>query len=246
MTEPAKTTHHRCWICNQRATHVMTRPGSITLHACDHHTRIDRDEAVARGWTVEAIRTINWPSREEWQAKAERAERTSCFTRQRVSSDPADWLTPDELIEGKKAAAKLVRPARIALGKADQVHERYTLNQYYRDAAEEDADVDAVASGWWQVARIARSVDILPDLADRLTALSERMRQARDTAAETAEEAAVAKVIAARASDEGWAKKLQRRARIERGPQLTTITIHEDGTSTVSGPVPYQPPRPRA
>lgn len=49
-------THYCCWICDQRATHVMTRPGSITLHACDHHTRIDRDEAISRGWTVEAVR----------------------------------------------------------------------------------------------------------------------------------------------------------------------------------------------
>lgn len=48
-------THHRCWICNQRATHVMTREGSITLYACDAQIRIDRDEAISRGWTVETI-----------------------------------------------------------------------------------------------------------------------------------------------------------------------------------------------
>jgi hypothetical protein len=189
-------------------------------------------------------RAINWPSREEWQAKAEHAERTSCFARQRVSSDPADWLTAEELDEGKKAAAKLVRATRIALGKADRVADRYTLNQYNRDATEEDADVDAIASGWWQIARIARSVETLPELADRLTVLSEKMRQARDTAAEAAEEAAIAKAVALRASDAGWAKELERRARAERGPQLTTITVHEDGSSTVSGPVPFRPPWP--
>jgi hypothetical protein len=50
---------HRCWVCNQHATHVMTRAGSNTLYACDHHTRIDRDEAVSRGWTVERTPRLN-------------------------------------------------------------------------------------------------------------------------------------------------------------------------------------------
>ena len=43
----------KCWdACTQPATHVMTREGSNTLHACDHHTRVDRAEAESRGWTV--------------------------------------------------------------------------------------------------------------------------------------------------------------------------------------------------
>lgn len=44
-----------CWECKQPATHTLTRAGSITLHACDHHTRIDRAEAETRGWTVARI-----------------------------------------------------------------------------------------------------------------------------------------------------------------------------------------------
>lgn len=43
-----------CWTCAQPATHVLTREGSITLHACDNCTRIDRAHAEARGWTVTA------------------------------------------------------------------------------------------------------------------------------------------------------------------------------------------------
>lgn len=41
-----------CWNCRQPATHTLTRDGSITLHACDNCTRIDRTEAESRGWTV--------------------------------------------------------------------------------------------------------------------------------------------------------------------------------------------------
>lgn len=44
-----------CWNCTQPATHTLTREGSITLHACDNCTRIDRAEAESRGWTITAI-----------------------------------------------------------------------------------------------------------------------------------------------------------------------------------------------
>ncbi|WP_405747888.1 hypothetical protein [Streptomyces canus] len=189
-------------------------------------------------------RTIDWPTRDEWQAKAEQSERTSCFPRQRVSSDPADWLTADEIDEGRKLAAKLVRATRIALGKADRVADRYDMNDWNRRAVDEDADVDDVASGWWQIARYARSVDVIPEAADHLTALSESMRQKRDSAADAAEEQAVAKAVAEGATDEAWEKELKRRTRVERGPQVTTITVHEDGSSTVSEPVPFRPPWP--
>ncbi|MDX2658344.1 hypothetical protein PV402_39860 [Streptomyces scabiei] len=189
-------------------------------------------------------RTINWPTREEWQAKAEHAARTSCFTRERVSSDPADWISAEEMTEGRKLAAKLVRATRTALGKAGRAGERPALNQWNRDAIDEDADVDDVASGWWQIARYARSVEVVPEAADRLTALAEAMRQARDEASSAAEEQAVAKAVAGRATDEAWAKELERRARVERGPQVTTITVHADGSSTVSEPEPLRPPWP--
>lgn len=48
----AKVGHVPCWICAQPATHTLTREGSITLHACDNCTRIDRQQAEARGWTI--------------------------------------------------------------------------------------------------------------------------------------------------------------------------------------------------
>jgi hypothetical protein len=53
MNATAKSTFTKCWdACREPATHVMTREGSIPLHACDRHTRIDRAEAESRGWTV--------------------------------------------------------------------------------------------------------------------------------------------------------------------------------------------------
>lgn len=193
---------------------------------------------------VQMPRTISWPTREEWQAKAEQSARTSCFARERVSPDPADWLSASQITEGRAVAAKLVRATRIALGKAGLADERPGLNQWYRFAADEDATVDDLASGWFHVARYARTVQVMPEAADRLAVLGEALRTARDAAAEAAEEEAVAKALATRASDEGWAKELERRARIERGPQITTRTIHEDGSSTAEGPVPFQSPWP--
>jgi predicted transcriptional regulator len=186
-------------------------------------------------------RTIEWPTREQWQEKAEQAERTSCFPRQRVSSAPADWLTTDEMDEACKLSAKLVRATRIALGKAGRTGERYDMNDWNRRALDEDADVDDVAGGWWQIARYARSVEVQPEFADRLTVLAESMRRARDEAAEESTEKAVAEAVARRATDAGWERELQRRARIEQGPQLTTITVYEDGSTTVSDPVPFRP-----
>ncbi|GAB2717946.1 hypothetical protein [Streptomyces bullii] len=51
-TETPKKAFAKCWVCNQPATHVFTRAGSNTLHACDSCTRIDRAEAESRGWII--------------------------------------------------------------------------------------------------------------------------------------------------------------------------------------------------
>lgn len=189
-------------------------------------------------------RTINWPTREEWQAKAEHAARTSCFAHERVSDDPSDWLSGQELADGHSLAAKVVRATRIALGKAGRGNDRYALNDANRRTRTDYATFNDVAYGWAEIARTARSVDVLPEATEQLGALAEKMQSARDEAAQAAEEQAVAKAVAERATDEAWEKELKRRARVERGPQLTTITVHEDGSSTVSGPVPFRPPWP--
>lgn len=189
-------------------------------------------------------RTINWPTREEWAAKAEHAERTSCFAHQRVPADPDHWLAEADYVEARAVAAKLVRTTRTTLGKTGRTADRADLNDANRAAINDYADVNDVTFGWSTIVRYARSADVLPVETERLDALKEAMRTARDTAAQAAEDAAVAQAMAERNTDAGWAKELERRARVERGPMLTTITIEQDGSSTVSGPVPYiLPPR---
>jgi hypothetical protein len=187
-------------------------------------------------------RTVNWPSREEWVAKAEHATRTQCFTWQRVSSDPDAWLSADELTEARSLAVAVIKATRTALTKAGRAAERADLNAHGREAAE-SWDVNELNYCWKSITRMASSVAAAPEQTWRLKALSTQMIEARDEAAQDAEDKAVAEAIARRNSDAGWAKELERRARFERGPQITTVTVHEDGSSTVSGPEPYIEPR---
>lgn len=188
-------------------------------------------------------RTANWPSREEWAANAEHHARTQCYTWQHVSAEPTDWLTPTELDEARALTVAVVKATRTALTRAGRGNERPDLNAHSREAAQDWNDVNTLTFCWGQIARIARSVEAAPEKVERLAALSTQMIDNRDKAAQAAEDKAVADAIASRNSDAGWAKELERRARFERGPQVTTITVHEDGSSTVSEPMPYEPPR---
>lgn len=187
-------------------------------------------------------RTANWPSREEWVAKAEHATRTQCLTWQRVSSDPDAWLTADELTEARSLAVAIIKATRTALTKAGRAAERTDLNAHGREAAE-TWDVNELNYCWKSITRMANSVAAAPEEAQRLAALSTQMIEARDETAQGAEDKAVAEAIARRNSDAGWVKELERRARFERGPQLTTITVFKDGSTETSGPEPYIEPR---
>ncbi len=137
----------------------------------------------------------------------------------------------------------IVKATRTALTRAGRGHERAELNAHGREAAQDWNDVNTLVFCWGQIARIARSVKAAPEKVERLAALSTQMIDSRDKAAQAAEDKAVADAIASRNSDAGWAKELERRARFERGPQITTITVHEDDSSTVSESMPYEPPR---
>lgn len=188
-------------------------------------------------------RNIDWPSREEWVSEAERYARTQCHAWQRVPEAPSAWLTPDELAEGSRLAAAILKATRSALTRAGRGQERPALNADGRDAkraVEDDDSVNALDGAWRHLIRAARRVDAAPDEAARLDALTRQMRSTRDDAAAQAVEIAVAEAIASRNSDEGWARELERRARVERGPQITTITVYEDGSSTVSDSGPYR------
>ncbi|WP_128378538.1 hypothetical protein [Streptomyces cavernae] len=73
----------------------------------------------------------------------------------------------------------------------------------------------------------------------RLAELSRKMTAARDAAAEKALQAAIEREVARRNNNEGWHQELARRARVTAATQITTVTIHQDGTSTLSEPRPY-------
>lgn len=60
---------------------------------------------------------------------------------------------------------------------------------------------------------------------DRLAALEAKYLRLRKQAAQEALDAAIAAAVAERNSDEGWAKELRRRARIDDGPTINA-TVH--------------------
>lgn len=179
-----------------------------------------------------------WPTRTEWAAKAEYSVRTACYHSQWVSSEPRTWLTDTELAEIRTLTVAVVKATRTALTRAGQANRRTSLNSYGRGVANPYANVDGLGTDAARVMSIARQVDAAPELVARLDDLITAMVSARDTAADTAVNEAIARAIATRNSDEGWAKELERRARIDQGPMITTITVHGDGTSSVSAPRP--------
>lgn len=90
-----------CWICNQPATHTYTREGSSTLHACDHHTRIDRPDAERLGWTITALADPKPAHFTAWLVNDPSALDQSCMDitileDDLIGADPADdgaWST---------------------------------------------------------------------------------------------------------------------------------------------------------
>ncbi len=186
--------------------------------------------------------SFTWPTREEWQAEAEDAERTSCHAWQRVSSDLAAWIEEDELAEARQLAAKVVRAGRKALTDAGRANYRPTLNEYGREAAADGAEVSDLTSAWTWILRIADEAGVRTPDTERLAARRDALTAAHRAGAQEAEELAVKAAAARRATDEEWARELERRARVDRGPQVTTITVHGDGSATSSEPQPYYPP----
>ncbi|MFJ1757575.1 hypothetical protein [Kitasatospora sp. NPDC088134] len=187
-------------------------------------------------------RTLDWPTREQWQADAAHAERTRCHAVDRVPADPADWLPPAELAEARRLAATVVRQARKALTDAGSAAHRPILNQHGREAANGDATVSELTCAWRSILRIAEEQGQLstPETA-RLHQVYEELTTSYYDGAKAAEDQAIRRAVEYRATDEAWQEELARRARVERGPQITTITVHGDGTSTVSDPEPYRP-----
>lgn len=159
----------------------------------------------------------------EWIADAEHYVRTSCYTTQRVSSTPTDWITKDEVADGRDLAIAIVKATRTALTKAGRASERPSLNSYGRRAASPYADVDELGNAWGQILTYAHSVNAAPEQADRLNHLATEMVIRRDRAATEALAAAIQREVERRNANGAWERELERRASIAAGPLVTRI-----------------------
>ncbi|MFB7359637.1 hypothetical protein [Streptomyces gardneri] len=193
-----------------------------------------------------------WPSREEWQAKAEYAVRTGQTLYERL-----DRLQPDtnwwslgeetELEELASTAAPEMRrlltaeinrlrelmPERPAPGRKRAAWFVALEGEAYDNACnlgaleEMRTDVQRARQkhAWggivWHLGRIRSHYPAvtLPEQLltahDRMTELTASADERRKQAAIAAEQAAVDKEIARRATDKAWAKELERRATID-------------------------------
>ncbi|MGP4008176.1 hypothetical protein [Streptomyces sp. 4N124] len=105
---------------------------------------------------------------------------------------------------------------RLRLLRSDRLH----LNGGLRRGTSDYATVDDINHSIGRVIDYALRYDAPASTVDRLAALVARLLQHRDGAAQTALDAAIREEVAKRNSDEGWAKELERRARIGRDPIL--------------------------
>lgn len=98
---------------------------------------------------------------------------------------------------------------------------RTHLNASARESAHDWNDVQHLAVLWSRIRSAADKVGAAPELVQRLGEISAKMVAARDAAAEADLANSVAKRIAERNSDAGWAKELKRRAEIDAGGYVT-------------------------
>lgn len=198
--------------------------------------------------------TRQWPTREEWQAKAEYSVRTLCTRWERIP-EGTRFITDAEEAEAivwAVDAAKRVRPALTA--------EINRLRALVPDRPEKSRERTAwlcnLPEGRWEVAtnlsaleemrrtvaRAARENDWghiaftlgrlhrgyarimldtgLDDVYERLASLAVAVDARREAEARRLEDEAIAREVALRATDEGWQKELEWRARVER-PLIT-------------------------
>jgi hypothetical protein len=193
-----------------------------------------------------------WPSREEWQAKAEYAVRTACTMYERLDRLQPDtcWSSLAEDVEMEE----LARPAAVELrrlltAEIDRLrallpdrpkHTKPRVAWFlalegarYEDAVNLSAlermrtDVQRAVrnEAWggvaWPLGRLRKSypaillTDDLLAAHDRMEELSAAAAERRRAAAQAAEDAAVAREVARRATDEAWEQELERRREIE-------------------------------
>jgi hypothetical protein len=175
------------------------------------------------------LTTRIWPTREEWAAKAEYSVRTVCYTSQRVSRFPMDWLTEEQFLDARRLVEAIVKATRREINRAvretpdnrEVLGYRLQLNAAARGAKALYLEVNKLAQDWSRIATVAGHMGAAPEEAAKLSELCAEMLKRRDTAAQADLDAAIEREIAKRNSDEGWAAELERRASIEAGPRVT-------------------------
>jgi hypothetical protein len=170
-----------------------------------------------------------WPTREEWAAKAEHSVRTVCYTSQRVSQDPQTWLSTEQLAEATRLVNEIVKASRREINRrvrenidtdATPSHRRQ-LNSANTSSKSIYRQVDTLARDWSRLAEVGNAMGAAPKQADRLASLCAEMLRNRDAAAQADLDTAIAREVAKRNTDAGWAAELERRASIEAGPLVT-------------------------
>ncbi|UBU11616.1 hypothetical protein [Nonomuraea gerenzanensis] len=189
------------------------------------------------------MHTRTWPTREEWAAGAEDAVRTQCYPWQRVPESVEHYLTPAEVAERDqfdrdlsaatrpvvateikrlKATLPSARPTKVM----EAFHWYEALDPQGQETEQRIQILERVRTALYHRARgIAaddrESVFSVPDMVTnqtelkRLDALNTKHSRLRDKAIEQALHEAIAREVAHRNSDEGWAAELERRARID-------------------------------
>jgi predicted transcriptional regulator len=192
-----------------------------------------------------------WPSREEWQAKAEYAVRTSCTMYERLDRAQPDtcWSSLAEDVEmeelARPAAAELRRLLTAEINRLRALLPDRPKNtkprvawfvalegKRYEDACNLSSlevmrtDIQRAVrnEAWgrvtWHLGRVRKypAIRLTDDLLaahDRMEELSAAATERRRAAAQAIEDAAVAREVARRATDEAWEQELERRRQVE-------------------------------
>lgn len=128
-----------------------------------------------------------WPDRQTWRDKAEDDVRHACYPQQRVSDQLVQWTTAEQ----RERIAHVARRARLEMGRLIRVIEK--------------------TDAWPTVDDVGRQLSAVHVLLRLWSSVETEIMEAADAATD----AAVAREIERRRTDEAWQKELHRRARID-------------------------------
>jgi hypothetical protein len=168
--------------------------------------------------------TAQGATREEWMAKAEESERTSRFPSERVSDDPATWLSEAEIAEATALVQAIVKAARKTL--PTEGGHRQDINRAALEFRKEAGDS---VINWhcraYQLCSSARRANIVPEQVARLDTIRQAMNDRQEVAGRQAEDVAVAEEIERRKSEAAWLEVVAWRERIDRTGGITITHV---------------------